>query len=120
MIDSNPDDDITLENAYYNMGVAYLRMKQLPEALNAFETAISIEPWDMAAYVNAAIIAEELGDKTKAVKYWQKYDRLLPVNKRKEEMKKHLNKMGIKLEPTPATAAAAATAAPSKVTGNAK
>jgi tetratricopeptide (TPR) repeat protein len=101
VIDSNPSDDITLENANYNLGVAYLRMKKYKEALEAFETAISIEPWDMAAYVNAAIIAEQLGLKDKAIKYWKKYDHLLPVNKRKDEMKKRLEKMGAKPEDSP-------------------
>lgn len=94
VIDANPPDDITLENAYYNLGVAYLRMKKFKESLDAFETAISIEPWDMAAYVNAAILSEQLGLKDKAIKYWKKYDHLLPVNKRKKEMKKRLEKMG--------------------------
>lgn len=101
VIDSNPDDDITLENAYYNLGVAYLRVKQYKESLASFETAISIEPWDMASYVNAAILAEQLGQKDKAVKYWKKYDHLLPVNKRKAEMAKHLKKLGAAIEPTP-------------------
>jgi tetratricopeptide (TPR) repeat protein len=102
VIDSNPDDDVTLENAYYNLGVAYLRLKQYKESLGAFETAINIEPWDMAAYVNAAILAEQLGEKDKAVKYWKKYDHLLPVNKRKAEMAKHLKKLGAVMEaPTP-------------------
>ncbi len=94
VIDANPSDDVTLENAYYNLGVAYLRMKKFKESLEAFETAINIEPWDMAAYVNAAILSEQLGLKDKAIRYWKKYDHLLPVNKRKEEMKKRLKKMG--------------------------
>jgi tetratricopeptide (TPR) repeat protein len=115
VIDSNPADDITLENAYYNMGVAYLRMKNYKASLDAFETAINIEPWDMAAYVNAAIISEQLGFKDKAVKYWKKYDHLLPVNKRKEEMAKHLKKLGATMdvpapEPQDDTTAASADA----------
>jgi tetratricopeptide (TPR) repeat protein len=85
------------------MGVAYLRLKKYKEALEAFESAISIEPWDMAAYVNAAIISEELGMKDKAIKYWQKYDRLLPVNKRKKEIQERLKKLGVK--PAPAAQA---------------
>lgn len=96
VIDANPSDDITLENAYYNLGVAYLRMKKYRDSLDAFETCISIEPWDMAAYVNAAILSEQLGLKDKAIKYWKKYDHLLPVNTRKKEMKKRLEKMGVK------------------------
>lgn len=98
VIDSNPEDDTTLENAYYNLGIAYVRTKKYKEALDCFEAAIKIEPWDMAAYVNAALIAEKLGHKDKAIKYWQKYDRLLPINKRKEEIKKRLEKMGVKIE----------------------
>ncbi len=98
VIAANPADDITLENAYYNLGVAYLRMKKYKESLESFETAISIEPWDMAAYVNSAILSEQLGLKAKAIKYWKKYDHLLPVNKRKKEMKKRLEKMGVKDE----------------------
>ncbi|MCE5301061.1 MAG: tetratricopeptide repeat protein [Spirochaetia bacterium] len=101
VIDANPDDDVILENAYFNLGVAYLRQKKYPGALDAFEQAISIEPWDMAAYVNAAILAEELGQKDKAIKYWQKYNRLLPTNKRKKEMDKHLKKMGAETLPLP-------------------
>lgn len=119
VIDANPSDDITLENAYYNLGVAYLRMKNYKDSLEAFETAISIEPWDMAAYVNAAIIAEQLGMKDKAIKYWKKYDHLLPVNKRKKEMKKRLEKMGVKqddiaaaIEPDKTADTANASAAP--------
>jgi len=102
VINSNPGDDITLENAYYNLGVAYLRMKEYRKSLEAFETALKIEPWDMSAYVNAAIICEKLGEKKKAIKYWEKYDRLLPVNKRKEEIKKRLKAMGVEYNPTPA------------------
>ena len=94
VIEMNPDDDITLENAYFNLGVANLRLQRYPEALKAFETAIDIEPWDMAAYVNAAIIAEELGQNEKAIKYWTRYDRLLPVNKRKKEIKEKLKQLG--------------------------
>ncbi|MEI7542288.1 MAG: tetratricopeptide repeat protein [bacterium] len=96
VIDANPPDDITLENSYYNLGVAYLRMKRFKESLSAFETAITIEPWDMAAYVNCAILSEQLGLKEKAVKYWEKYDHLLPINKRKKEMKKRIEDMGAK------------------------
>lgn len=101
VIDSNPQDDITLENAYYNLGIAYLRLEKFNEALSAFESALEIEPWDMAAYINAAIIAEKLGYKEKAIKYWQKYDRLLPINKRKKEIKERLEKLGVKIEATP-------------------
>jgi tetratricopeptide (TPR) repeat protein len=101
VIDSNPQDDITLENAYYNLGIAYLRLEKFNEALSAFESALEIEPWDMAAYINAAILAEKLGYKEKAIKYWQKYDRLLPVNKRKKEIKERLQKLGVKIEATP-------------------
>ena len=101
VIGSNPGDDIVLENAYFNLGIAYLKTSKYREALDSFEMAIKIEPWDMAAYVDAAIAAEQLGEKDKAVKYWTKYDRLLPVHKRKEEMKRHLEKMGVKLEPAP-------------------
>lgn len=105
IIAANPDDDTTLENAYFNLGIAYLRTNKMKEALECFETAIRIEPWDMAAYVNAAIVAEQVGEKEKAVKYWTKYDRLLPVHKRKAEMQKHLKKMGVTLNPTPTPAA---------------
>ncbi len=101
VIDSNPQDDITLENAYYNMGIAYLRLEKYQEAFSAFETALEIEPWDMAAYINAAILAEKLGYKEKAIKYWQKYDRLFPVNKRKKEIKEKLQKLGAKIQETP-------------------
>ncbi|MCX8094053.1 MAG: tetratricopeptide repeat protein [Candidatus Goldbacteria bacterium] len=101
VIDSNPQDDITLENAYYNLGIAYLRMGKFQEAFSAFESALEIEPWDMAAYVNAAILAEKLGYKDKAIKYWQKYDRLLPINKRKKEIRERLQKLGVKIELTP-------------------
>lgn len=101
VIDSNPQDDITLENAYYNLGIAYLRLEKFKEAFSAFESALEIEPWDMAAYINAAILAEKLGYKEKAIKYWQKYDRLLPVNKRKKEIKERLQKLGVKVEETP-------------------
>lgn len=101
VINSSPDDDIVLENAYYNIGVAYLRLKKYKEALESFEAAIDIEPWDMAAYVNAAIISEELGLKDKAIKYWQKYDRLLPINKRKKEIQERLKKLGAKPTPAP-------------------
>ncbi|HPD18199.1 MAG TPA: tetratricopeptide repeat protein, partial [Candidatus Goldiibacteriota bacterium] len=101
VIDSNPQDDIILSNAYYNMGIAYLRKEKYNEALSAFESALEIEPWDMAAYINAAILAEKLGYKDKAIKYWQKYDRLLPVNKRKKEIKERLQKLGVKVEATP-------------------
>lgn len=101
VIDSNPQDDITLENAYYNLGIAYLRLQKYQEAFSAFESALEIEPWDMAAYINAAILAEKLGFKDKAIKYWQKYDRLLPINKRKKEIKERLQKLGVKIEETP-------------------
>jgi tetratricopeptide (TPR) repeat protein len=94
VINSSPGDDITLENAYFNLGVAYLRIKKYRQALESFESAIQIEPWDMAAYVNAAILSEELGEKAKAIKFWQKYDRLLPINKRKNEIKERLKKLG--------------------------
>jgi len=93
VIESNPDSDITLENAYYNLGVAYIRMDKKEDSLKAFEEALRIEPWDMACYVSAAIVAEQLGQKDKAIKYWQKYDRLLPVNKRKDEIKKRLARL---------------------------
>ena len=108
VINSSPGDDITLENAYYNLGVAYLRIKKYSKALESFESAIQIEPWDMAAYVNAAILSEELGEKAKAIKYWQKYDRLLPVNRRKNEIKERLKKLGapVTAEPQAETPAA--------------
>ncbi len=93
VIEANPDNDITLENAYYDMGVAYIRQDKKEDALKAFEEALRIEPWDMAAYVSAAIVSEQLGFKEKAIKYWQKYDRLLPVNKRKDEIKKRLARL---------------------------
>lgn len=116
VIESNPADDETLENAYYNLGVAYLRMKNFKASLDSFETAISIEPWDMAAYVNAAILSEQLGFKDKAVKYWKKYDHLLPVNKRKAEMARHLKKLGA-LPDAAAPDAQENTGAPSPVSG---
>jgi tetratricopeptide (TPR) repeat protein len=96
VINSNPEDDITLENAYFNLGICYLRMDKHKEALAAFEAALEIEPWDMAAYVNAAIIAEHLGMNEKAIKYWTRYDRLLPVNKRKKEIKAKLKELTAK------------------------
>ncbi|HDQ25902.1 MAG TPA: tetratricopeptide repeat protein [bacterium] len=96
VVASNPADDIVLSNAYFNMGIAYLRLNKHRDALKAFETVISIEPWDMAAYVNAAIISEHLGMKDKAANYWQRYNRLLPVNKRKEEIKRRMEGMGKK------------------------
>jgi len=101
VIDSNPQDDITLENAYFNLGIAYLRLNKFQEALSSFESALEIEPWDMAAYINAAIISEKLGYKDKAIKYWQKYDRLFPINKRKKEIKEKLQKLGVKTGSTP-------------------
>ncbi len=101
VIRSNPGSDITLENAYFNLGVAYLRMKKFKDALSAFEMALKIEPWDMSAYVNAAIICEELGYKDKAIRYWKKYDRLLPINKRKKEIARRLKKMGVNYKPEP-------------------
>lgn len=115
VINSSPEDDMVLENAYYNLGVAYLKLKKYKEALEAFEQAISIEPWDMAAYVNAAIISEEMGLKDKAIKYWQKYDRLLPVNKRKKEIQQRLKKLGAK--PGAIAAVQAETALQPTVTG---
>jgi tetratricopeptide (TPR) repeat protein len=109
VVNSSPDDDITLENAYYNLGVAYLRLKKYKQALESFESAINIEPWDMAAYVNSAILCEELGYKDRAIKYWQKYDRLLPVNKRKKEIQERLKRLGAKIEATPEPAPQAGT-----------
>lgn len=105
VVNSNPGDDMILENAYYNLGVAYLRLKKYKDALEAFEAAIEIEPWDMAAYVNAAILSEELGEKAKAIKYWQKYDRLLPINKRKKDIGDRLKKLGVQPTPVPTAAA---------------
>jgi tetratricopeptide (TPR) repeat protein len=119
VINSSPGDDTVLENAYYNLGVAYLRLKKFTQALEAFEAAINIEPWDMAAYVNAAILSEELGQKDKAIKFWQKYDRLLPVNKRKKEIQERLKKLGVKPGVTPATTAAPA-GQPSPLTSTGK
>ena len=104
VIASNPQNDITLENAYYNLGICYLRLEKFEDALKAFETALKIEPWDMAAYVNAAILAEKLGKKDKAINYWRRYDRLLPVNKRKAEMKQRLERLGVKSTEEPAAA----------------
>jgi tetratricopeptide (TPR) repeat protein len=112
VIESNPDDDTTLENANFNLGVAYLRQKKYKESLSAFESAIQIEPWDMAAYVNSAIIAEELGLNEKAIKYWQRYDRLLPTNKRKKEIKAKLKKLGAKVTEDGATETPVVTLAP--------
>ncbi len=92
VIKANPASDVTLENAYYNLGIVYMKTDNYEGALEVFEKAINIEPWDMAAYVNAAIMAEQLGQYDKAEKYWKKYDRLLPVNKRKAQIKEKLEK----------------------------
>ncbi len=57
-------------DAYYNLGAIEFSKKDYPEALQYFEKAIDIDD-NTDAYLYAAIVLERLGEKRKALKYYQ-------------------------------------------------
>lgn len=56
-------------DSHYNFGNLRLAQQQLPEALAAYDRALSIDPRALAALVNAAMAAARLGDNGKALDY---------------------------------------------------
>jgi Flp pilus assembly protein TadD len=90
VIKKAPKDEDTLENAYFNLGIIYDKQEKLRPALDMYRHALQTAPWDAAAYVNAAVILERLGRAGEALAYWEKYDRLFPLNKRQVELKKRI------------------------------
>jgi tetratricopeptide (TPR) repeat protein len=90
VIKKAPKDEDTLENAYFNLGIVYDKQDKVRPALDMYKLALQAAPWDAAAYVNAAVILERLGRAGEALAYWEKYDRLFPMNRRQEELKKRI------------------------------
>lgn len=82
----HPKDEDTLENAYFNLGIIYDRQDRIEHALNMYQLALQVAPWDAAAYVNAAVILEKLNRRSEALAYWEKYQRLFPASRRAKEI----------------------------------
>jgi len=86
-----PKDEDTLENAYFNLGIIYDRRNKVEHALNMYQLALQVAPWDAAAYVNAAVILERLNRRSEALAYWEKYQRLFPASRRVGEISKRID-----------------------------
>ncbi len=86
VIAHHPKDEDTLENAYFNLGIIYDRRGRIEHALNMYQLALQLAPWDAAAYVNAAVILERLNRRSEALAYWEKYQRLFPASRRAQEV----------------------------------
>ncbi len=86
----HPKDEDTLENAYFNLGLIYDREDRIEHALNMYQLALQVAPWDAAAYVNAAVVLERLDRKREALAYWEKYERLFPASRRAAEIAKRI------------------------------
>jgi tetratricopeptide (TPR) repeat protein len=91
VIRERPQDEDTLENAYFNLGIIYDRQNKLEQALNMYKLALQVTPWDAAAYVNTAVILERLNRKQEALTYWEKYQRLFPASRRAGEIAKRID-----------------------------
>ncbi|MCX7926688.1 MAG: tetratricopeptide repeat protein [Candidatus Omnitrophica bacterium] len=64
---SNPD-------YYYNLGIEYLLQGQFIQAEEAFKLVLNLNPLDKDACYNLAVLYENyLGNKDKAIKYYQQY-----------------------------------------------
>lgn len=69
---SNPD-------YYYNLGLDYLKKGQFVAAQEAFSLAVNLNPLDKEACYNLGVLYENyLGDKDKALKYYQQYLNIAP------------------------------------------
>lgn len=90
VISKRPKDEDTLENAYFNLGLAYDRQNRLEKAVNMYKLALQVAPWDAAAYVNTALILEKMDRRDEALAYWEKYQRLFPASRRNEEVGKRI------------------------------
>ncbi len=55
-----------LEDAYYNLGLAYYKQGNLMQAVSSFNKAIEINPQDTHAYNNRAIVYYQLKEYGKA------------------------------------------------------
>ncbi|MGH7442221.1 MAG: tetratricopeptide repeat protein, partial [bacterium] len=86
----HPKDEDTLENAYFNLGIIYDREDKIEHALNMYQLALQVAPWDAAAYVNAAVILERLDRRREALAYWEKYQRLFPASRRAADIAKRI------------------------------
>jgi tetratricopeptide (TPR) repeat protein len=53
--------------AYYNMGVAYDKLKEYQEAIDAYKEAIKIKPDDHKAYYNMGVAYDKLKEYQEAI-----------------------------------------------------
>lgn len=90
VIQQKPSDEDTLENAYFNLGIIYDKQNKIEKALDMYKLALQVAPWDAAAYVNTAVILERLERRSEALAFWEKYQRLFPASRRREEVKKRI------------------------------
>lgn len=69
---SNPD-------YYYNLGLDYLKKGQFVQAEESFKLVVNLNPLDKDASYNLGVLYENyLGDKEKALKYYQQYLNIAP------------------------------------------
>lgn len=73
MAQMNPDTFMR----WINLGDAYLKMGQLENAMNAYKTALVIEPWNFALQNNIADLTVALGDTTRGI---ERYIAILKQN----------------------------------------
>ena len=65
--------------SYYNMGCAYLGQKQYKDAKNAFLNAIKLNSSEPDFYYNLSFAYKNLGDKAKAQKYLDIYNKMKEI-----------------------------------------
>lgn len=85
-------------NSYYGLGRVFFDMKRYDEAYDLFEKAIfyamPIQRSDADLFYHQALLAESLGDKSKAIKYWETYIYLEPASPRRiAQAKRRLNEL---------------------------
>ena len=63
VIELQPDN----EQAYFNAGFAYLKLRQWNEAKEQYDRGISINPNDGKAYFNRSIVLSNMGNELRAI-----------------------------------------------------
>ncbi|MEM7183621.1 MAG: tetratricopeptide repeat protein [Spirochaetota bacterium] len=90
------DKAVAMDNnfalAYYNQGVCYQALKDLPAATKAYSKAISLKANFPKALFNLALVYSRKKDTTNAVKFYKKFLKVAPPSMQKPiaDAKRHI------------------------------
>lgn len=79
--------------AWYNLGVAQLRLSRLPEAREAFERTVAIDPQSEQGWYNLAFVAEQMRDTRKALSAVRQLAAIKPEKEEYRTRVQNLEKM---------------------------